>query len=231
MKVLHVVRVANFCVSVSRAAGLVLRGVRWQHPGTVALLAMSIGLAQAAPVTGAADAESPPGIGTLGGPRTSTQISTGNANLDKLLEASATGAAAMTGATSAAKGREPGAASMPGLRDATLRQAMRAEAAIQSEAKSTKQGEGKIAILGLEQATLREDSADADPATRKRWDNGQPADGSAGEKPKGTEAPSAVQEVLREMAQFLRTHRIELFAGLALLGVAAVLVRLYSRAR
>lgn len=192
-----------------------------------------VGLAQAAPVTGAADVDAEPssGIGSAGGSRASTQISTGNANLDKLLEAGAAGAAATAGAASAARAREPGAAaSVPGLRDATLRQALRAEVATQADAKSGKQGDGKAALLGMEHTPLREDSADNDPATQKRWDSGHAADGSTGAKARGGEEPVIV-EALREFMQFLRTHRIELFAGLALLGLAAVLVRLYSRAR
>lgn len=206
-----------------------LRSLGW----VVALCAGLASPASAAPTTVSTDAEpvadgpSSSGIGAA-----TSGISTGQRHLDLLLEqqGAARGAAAPVGAASSA-------ASMP--RQADLRQALRVEAIMQERAKagekaqeagSTRSG-GPLLGGGLDgQATLREGEA-ADPTMRRTWEggNGHPPPASEGSKVGAPESPA--MQALRDAIDFLRTHRIELFAGLALVALGGVLVRLFSRTR
>lgn len=213
-------------------SSVLINAVRIGVPFVFVLAAALGGGAWAAPTLAQStdDAENSAAASRPLGGAAGTNISTGQRHLDLLLERQ--GANSGGGALSAKPGAS--AASMP--RAADLRQALRVEAISQDREKRDKGGakEGgdapaKLPGLGAE-GMLRE-SDSVDPTTRRTWEGGKGSSAADERRGAGTEAPSAVQEVLREMAQFLRTHRIELFAGLALLGVAAVLVRLYSRAR
>lgn len=156
-------------------------------------------------------------------------ISTGQRHLDLLLEQQG----ALSGGAPPAK---PGAsaASMP--RAADLRQALRVEALSQDRDKREKAGakdgsEATAKLPGLGAEGLLRESDNADPTTRRTWEGGKGPSAGDERRGAGSEAPSAVQEALREVVAFLRNHRIELFAGLALLGLAGALIRMYARAR
>lgn len=213
----------------SRNAGLATRATcrngafspRWLVPLVFALAWMT---SQAAPMVGQQDAG--PAATPLTGP--SPQISTGNANLDRLLEAG--GAAAQPSAkASAAKGAQEngGVASAPSLRSADLRQMIRADIAAQAQ-RSDRRGDGAKAVLGLADTVTNGDAAESDPTTRRRWED---APRNAQEEPRktGVGAESPVAQAVREAIDFLRAHRVELFAVIGLLLTVVVGIKLYVR--
>lgn len=191
----------------------------------VASMFLAQGALRAAPVTGGGvpEADASP-VGTA-------QISTGNRNLDKLLEAAPAGATgtAVAASGAGAKGREPSqASSAPGLREASLQQAIRAEAAAQAEAKSPKRGDNRGVLLGMGENEMRSDAAEVDPTTRRRWDGPPSSEGSSRQR-SGPSTESMAIEALREVADYLRTHRLELLSILGLLAALGVIVKLYIR--
>lgn len=196
--------------------------------------AMALGAAQAAPVTGSQEtsADNPAtgaAAGSLGAGRGPSQISTGNRNLDLLLEAGGNGPQGPVGAASAPGAKEPGrAASGPVLRPADLRQTLRADAATQADAKSSRRGDAGKAILGLGDGPMQADASEADPTTRRRWETPPPAGQAAAQK-SGSDGESALAQAVRETIDFLRSHRVELFATIGLLLVLAAIVKLYLR--
>lgn len=198
----------------------------------VTVVLLGIGGVQAAPVTGSADTGSDQAghraNGALGG---APQISTGNRNLDILLDASSSSAVGPNGAASGARAKAGDrAASAPGIREADLRQAIRADAAVQAEAKAAKRGDARMSVIGLGESELQADASEADPTTQRQWE-GQPKPGPTSTGSKASGGESATAQAMREAIEFLRSHRIELFSGIALLALAGVLLRMYSRSR
>lgn len=200
----------------------------------MALLLAVSGQVFAAPTLGQPDQplSDPEGLPVRSGAATATgpAVSTGQRHLDLLLEQqgvataggpSAGGAPAVTAS----------AASMP--RAADLRQTLRVEALTrgQGQARDVADNPAKALGVGAEGETALREADRSDPTLRRTWDGPRETAAPAGQGAAGGGDGSPLGEMLREFVDFLRSHRIEFFALLGLIGVGLVVARLYARSR